>query len=100
MSKCRPLGNRVVGSYVPAPEKTAGGIIIPETVKDEQKKAIREAIVLELGNGKVLNDGTLVTPPVKTGDHILYDKFGATGFELHGEKYVVIDCDYIIGIYE
>src|SRR5688572_1351835 len=96
MNKIRPLQDRVVIRRVKEEEKSAGGIIIPDTAKE---KPI-EGEVLAVGNGKVLKDGTLRKPEVKVGDRVLFGKYNGNDVMLEGEEHLIIREDDILGIIE
>ena len=96
MAKFRPLHDRLLVKRVQAEEKTKGGIIIPDTAKE---KPI-EGEVIAVGNGKRLENGELVKPAVKTGDRILFGKYGGTEIKLDGEEHVIIREDEVLGIME
>ena len=78
----RPLQDRVILKRVKEEEKTKGGIIIPDTAKE---KPI-EGEVVAVGNGKVLEDGTVRKLDVKVGDRVLFGKYSGTEVKLEGEE--------------
>ncbi|HWL87010.1 MAG TPA: co-chaperone GroES [Polyangiaceae bacterium] len=96
MNKVRPLQDRVLIMRVKEEEKSKGGIIIPDTAKE---KPI-EGEVVAVGNGKVLEDGTVRTLDVKVGDRVLFGKYNGTEVKLDGEERLIIREDDILGIIE
>ena len=92
----RPLHDRVLIRRVEAEEKTQGGIIIPDTAKE---KPI-EGIVLAVGNGKALEDGTVRKLDVKEGDRILFGKYSGTEVKIEGEEHLILREDDILGVIE
>ncbi len=94
--KLRPLQDRVIVKRVAEEEKTKGGIIIPDTAKE---KPI-EGKVLAVGNGKVLEDGTVRSLDVKAGDRILFTKYAGTEVKLDGEEHLIIREEDILGVVE
>jgi len=94
--KIRPLQDRIIVKRVAEEEKTKGGIIIPDTAKE---KPI-EGTVLAVGNGKVLEDGTVRALDVKAGDRILFTKYAGTEVKLDGEEHLVIREEDILGVVE
>jgi chaperonin GroES len=96
MSKIRPLHDRVIVKRVKEEEKTKGGIIIPDTAKE---KPI-EGEVIAVGNGKILEDGTVRKLDVKVGDHILFGKYGGTEVKVDGEDRLILREDDILGVLE
>jgi len=92
--KIRPLQDRVLVKRVPEEEKTKGGIIIPDTAKE---KPI-EGKVIAVGSGKVLEDGTVRKLDVKTGDIVLFGKYGGTEVRIDGEEHLILREDDILGV--
>lgn len=94
--KIRPLGDRlVVEPKETAEEKTAGGILIPDTSKEKPS----EGTVVAIGDGKWNTDGKKQPLQVKIGDRILYGKYAGTAFKLDKE-YLVMREDDVMGILE
>jgi len=79
--KLKPLGDRVVIKPAAAEEKTAGGIILPDTVKEKPV----EGTVIAAGPGKVADDGKAIKMEVKVGDKVLYGKYSGTEVTINGE---------------
>ena len=94
--KIRPLQDRVIVKRVPEEEKTKGGILIPDTAKEKPQ----EGKVVAVGNGKVLENGTLVKPDVKAGDRILFGKYSGTEVKIEGEEHLILREDDILGVLE
>ena len=94
--KVRPLYDRILVKRVAGEEKTAGGIIIPETAKE---KPI-EGMVLAVGKGKVGDDGKLRALEVKKGDRILFGKYSGTEIKVDGEENLILREDEVLGIIE
>ena len=90
----RPLHDRVVVKRLDSEEKTKGGIIIPDTAKE---KPI-EGEVIAVGNGKVLEDGTVRKLDVKAGDHVLFGKYSGTEVKLDGEEHVILREDDLLAV--
>ena len=95
-SKFRPLHDRVVVKRIDAEEKTKGGIIIPDTAKE---KPI-EGEVVAVGNGKVMDDGTVKKVDVKVGDRVLFGKYSGTEVKIDGEERLILREDDILGVIE
>jgi chaperonin GroES len=92
----RPLGTKVVVEPSEKEEKTAGGIVLPDTAK---QKSI-EGKVIAVGKGRTLDDGTVVPLSVSVGQTVVYSKYGGTEIKLEGKEYVVLDEDQIYAIKE
>jgi chaperonin GroES len=92
--KIRPLHDRVVIKRLKEEEKTKGGIFIPDTAKE---KPI-EAKVVAVGNGKILEDGTLRPLDVKPGDTVLLAKYSGSEIKIDGEEHVVLREEEILAV--
>jgi len=92
----RPLQDRVILKRLKEEEKTKGGIIIPDTAKE---KPI-EAEVVAVGNGKVLDDGTVQKLDVKVGDRVLFGKYSGTEVKLDGEDRLIVREEDILAVLE
>jgi chaperonin GroES len=92
----RPLHDRVVVRRVDAEERTAGGIIIPDTAKEKPQ----QGEVLAVGPGKRDETGKLVPLDVKAGDQILFGKWSGTEVKVDGEDLLIMKEDDIMGVVE
>ncbi|MFT5435058.1 MAG: chaperonin GroES [Myxococcota bacterium] len=92
----RPLQDRLLVKRVEKETTTAGGIIIPDTAKEKPQ----EATVVSVGNGKILENGTVRPLEVKAGDRILFSKYAGTEVKIEGEEHLILREDDIIGIVE
>ena len=90
----RPLGDRVVVRRVESEEKTAGGIIIPDTAKEKPS----EGEVVAVGAGARDDKGALVALEVKAGDKVLFGKWSGTEVSLNGEELLIMKESDIMGI--
>jgi chaperonin GroES len=96
-SKIRPLGDRILLERIEEDEqKSAGGIIIPDTAKEKST----EGTILAVGAGRRLDDGQILPMNVKVGDRVLYGKYGGTEIAVDGKDYVILTEDDVIGIVE
>jgi chaperonin GroES len=92
----RPLHDRVLLRRVEEIERTAGGIIIPDTAKEKPM----EGEVLALGPGSKNDKGELIPPDVKIGDHVLFGKWSGTETRIDGEELLIMKESDIIGVIE
>ena len=92
----RPLHDRVVIRRVEAEEKTAGGIIIPDTAKEKPM----EGEVVAVGPGARGEDGKIQPLDVKSGDRVLFGKWSGTEVKLDGEDLIIMKESDIMGIIE
>jgi chaperonin GroES len=96
MANFRPLHDRVVVRRITAEEKTAGGIIIPDTAKEKPQ----EGEVVAVGPGARNEQGQIVALDVKAGDRVLFGKWSGTEVKVGGEVLLVMKESDIIGIVE
>ncbi|XGB43562.1 MAG: co-chaperone GroES [Nodosilinea sp. LVE1205-7] len=85
-STVKPLGDRILVKVSEAEEKTAGGILLPDTAKE--KPQVGE--VVQVGPGKRNDDGAYQGLEVKVGDRVLYSKYAGTDIKLGSEEYVLL----------
>ena len=90
----RPLHDRVLVRRVTAEEKTAGGIIIPDTAKEKPQ----EGEVISVGSGTLNDKGELRALDVKAGDRILFGKWSGTEVKLNGEELLIMKESDIMGV--
>ena len=93
-TKIRPLGDKVVVKVSEEEEKTAGGIILPDTAR----KKPQEGKVVAVGPGKLLDDGKLAPMNVKVGDIVIFAKYGGTEITVDDEELVILDEDSIYAV--
>ena len=77
-----------------AKDRTKGGIILPDTAKEKPQ----EAKVVAVGSGKILNNGKVVPPEVKTGDTILFGKYSGNEVKIDGKELLIINQDDILAV--
>jgi len=92
--KFRPLHDRVLVRRVSAEEKTAGGIIIPDTAKEKPM----EGEVVAVGDGARDDKGALVPLDVKPGDRILFGKWSGTEIKIDGEELLIMKESDVMGV--
>jgi chaperonin GroES len=94
--KIRPLNDRVLVERVEEEQKTAGGIIIPDTAKEKPQ----EGKIIAAGPGKMGDDGKRTPLNVKKGDKILFSKYAGTEIKIDGIEHTFMKEDDILGILE
>ncbi|MGB9696849.1 MAG: co-chaperone GroES [Ignavibacteria bacterium] len=82
----KPLGDRILVKPAPAEEKTASGIIIPDTAKEKPM----QGEVIAVGKGRIADNGQLIQPEVKVGDKVLYGKYSGTEVTIDGVEYLIM----------
>jgi chaperonin GroES len=86
MPKIRPLEDRVVIQQIEAEEKTAGGIVLPDTAKEKPQRGK----VIAVGPGKMLDSGERASIGVKEGDEVLFGKYAGTDIKVDGEEIKIL----------
>jgi chaperonin GroES len=90
----KPLGDRLLVKPIEQEEKTASGIILPETAKEKPQ----EGEVLAVGPGSRKEDGTRITMDVAVGDRVLYAKYAGTEIKMDGVKYLILRESDVLAI--
>jgi chaperonin GroES len=94
--KFRPLHDRILVRRIQEEEKTAGGIIIPDTAKEKPS----EGEVVAVGPGKRSDKGDLIAMDIKAGDRVLFGKWSGTEVKLSGEELLIMGESDVMGIVE
>ena len=82
----KPLGDRVIIELVQSEEKTASGIVLPDTAKEKPQ----EGKIVAVGAGNVLDNGERVAPEVAVGDRIIFSKYAGTEVKYEGTEYLIL----------
>jgi len=90
----RPLHDRVLVRRIEAEEKTAGGIIIPDSAKEKPS----EGEIVAVGSGNKAEDGKVTPLDVKAGDRVLFGKWSGTEVKLDGEDLLIMKESDILGV--
>ena len=94
--KLRPLADRVIVKQSEAEEKTASGIVLPDSAKEKPTKGK----VIAVGPGKLDDKGKPMEVGVRVGDSVYYGKYAGTDVEVEGQKYVILRENDILGVLE
>ena len=94
--KIRPLQDRILVKRLESEEKTAGGIIIPDSAKEKPM----EGLVVSVGKGKTLENGAVHRPDLKEGDTVLFSKYAGSEVKLGGLEHLVMKEEDILGVIE
>ncbi|WP_306548670.1 co-chaperone GroES [Desulfobulbus sp.] len=92
--KIRPLNDRILVKRLEGEEKTAGGIIIPDSAKEKPA----EGEIVAVGPGKLNDNAERVAMDVAVGDRVLFSKYGGTEVKLDGEDFLIMREDDILGV--
>ncbi len=95
-AKVRPLHNRLIVRRLEEDEKTAGGIIIPDTAKEKPQ----QADVVAVGPGKRDDSGNVIKMDVQKGDRVLFSKYSGSEVSLDGDEHLIITEDDVLAILE
>ena len=90
----KPLGDRIVIELIEAEEKTAFGIVLPDSAKEKPQ----EGKVVAVGTGRVLDNGTRVELDVKEGDKIIFSKYAGTEVKYEGNEFLILRENDILAI--
>ena len=93
-TKIRPLHDKVLVERLESQDKTAGGIVLPDTAKEKPT----EGRVVAVGAGKVSEKGDRVAPSVKAGDKVLFGSFAGTTIREQGKEYLILDEQDLLGV--
>lgn len=96
MAKVRPLADKVLVQPKKEEEKTAGGIVLPDSAKERPQ----EGTVVAVGEGRLLDNGSRAPMSVKEGDVVIYSKYGGTEIPIDGEDYLVMEESAILAVKE
>ncbi|HBQ16387.1 MAG: co-chaperone GroES [Sandaracinaceae bacterium] len=94
--RVRPLHDRLLVSRLPEETMTKGGIVIPDTAKEKPM----EGEVIAVGNGKVLEDGSVRPLQVEPGNKILFAKYSGTEVTVDGEEHLILRESDVLGVIE
>lgn len=92
--KIRPLGDKVVVKAQNQEERTAGGIVLPDTAKEKPQ----QGKVVAVGPGRILEDGSRAKVALKVGDTVIFSKYGGNEIKLNGEELLILDQESIYAV--
>lgn len=95
-TRLRPLRDKVVVERTEAEEKTAGGIVLPDTAKDKPK----QGAVIAVGTGRVLDSGESKPLEVRSGDTVLFSSFAGSEVKVDGKEYLIMNENEILAVVE
>ena len=90
----KPLGDRIIIELVELEEKTASGIVLPDTAKEKPQ----EGKVIAVGTGRVLDNGERVALEVSVGDRIIFSKYAGTEVKYEGTEYLIVRENDILAV--
>jgi len=89
-----PLNDKILVERVEAEEKTAGGIVLPDTAREKPK----QGKILSMGEGKILDNGKRSAFQVKKGDRVLFTSYAGSEVKVDGKEYLIMSEDDILAI--
>lgn len=96
MAGLRPLRDKVVVERSEAEERTQGGIVLPDTAKDKPK----QGVVISVGTGRVLDNGSVQKLEVKAGDRVLFTSYAGSEVKVNAKEYLVLTENDILAVIE
>ena len=96
MAKIKPLRDRIVVERSEAEERTAGGIVLPDTAKDKPK----QGTVVAVGSGRVLDDGKVKPIDLKVGEIVLFGSYAGSEVKVSGKEYLVLSETDVLAVVE
>ncbi|MBI5739091.1 MAG: co-chaperone GroES [Nitrospirae bacterium] len=94
--KFKPLRDRVLVKYSDEPEKSSGGLYIPDSAKEKPQKGE----IVAVGPGKITEDGKLQKMELKVGDVVLFEKYSGSKINIENEEFLIIKEDDVLGTIE
>jgi chaperonin GroES len=94
--KIRPLADKVIVQRMEAENKTAGGIVLPDSAKEKPQRGK----IIAVGDGKMLEDGSRAEMSVKKGQEVLFTSYAGTEVKIDGKEYLIMDESDIMAIIE
>ncbi|MEN0221671.1 co-chaperone GroES [Staphylococcus aureus] len=92
----KPIGNRVIIEKKEQEQTTKSGIVLTDSAKEKSN----EGVIVAVGTGRLLNDGTRVTPEVKEGDRVVFQQYTGTEVKRDNETYLVLNEEDILAVIE
>ena len=92
--KLKPIGDRVIVQRLGSAEKTKGGLYLPDSAQEKPQ----EGKVIAVGSGKMLKNGKIVPPSIKSGDRIVFGKYSGSEIKVDDKEYVFLSEDDILAI--
>ncbi|MBG1372264.1 co-chaperone GroES [Staphylococcus aureus] len=92
----KPIGNRVIIEKKEQEQTTKSGIVLTDSAKEKSN----EGVIVAVGTGRLLNDGTRVTPEVKEGDRVVFQQYDGTEVKRDNETYLVLNEEDILAVIE
>jgi len=94
--KIQPLADKVLVQRLEAETKTSGGIVLPDSAKEKPQRGK----IINVGKGKVLDDGTVKKLQVKKGDMVLFTSYAGTEIKINGKEYLIMNESDIMAVIE
>lgn len=94
--KIKPLADKVLIERLEAEAKTAGGIVLPDSAKEKPQRGK----VVSVGEGKLLDDGTIRKLEIKKGDLVLFTSYAGTELKIDGKEYLIMSESDIMAVIE
>lgn len=90
----KPLGDRIVVRPLEAQERTKSGLVLPDTAKEKPQ----EGKVIAVGTGRLLDEGSVKTLEIRSGDRVLYGKYAGTEVSLEGDDFLILREEDVLAV--
>ena len=94
--KLKPIGDKIIVERIEPESKTKGGIVLPDNVKEKPK----EGKIIAIGEGKLLDNGSRVSPSVKVGEKIIFSSFAGSEVKIDNKEYLIMNEEDILAVLE
>ncbi|MFH0887805.1 MAG: co-chaperone GroES [Planctomycetota bacterium] len=94
--KLKPIGDKIIVERIEPESKTKGGIVLPDNVKEKPK----EGKIIAIGEGKLLDNGSRVSPSVKVGERIIFSSFAGSEVKIDNKEYLIMNEEDILAVLE
>ncbi|MFH1230086.1 MAG: co-chaperone GroES [Planctomycetota bacterium] len=94
--KLKPIGDKIIVARIEPESKTKGGIVLPDTAKEKPK----EGKIIAIGDGKLLDNGSRVSPSVKVGEKIIFSSFAGSEVKIDNKEYLIMNEEDILAVLE
>jgi len=94
--KLKPIGDKIIVERIEPENKTKGGIVLPDNAKEKPK----EGKIIAIGEGKLMDNGSRVTPSVKVGERVIFTSFAGSEVKIDAKEYLIMNEEDILAVVE
>lgn len=92
--KLKPIGDKIIVERIEPENKTRGGIVLPDNAKEKPK----EGKIIAIGEGKLMDNGSRVTPSVKVGERVIFTSFAGSEVKVDNKEYLIMNEEDILAV--